>query len=44
MIAYVRACWGDYLNHPWARKMVAAGLGVELVSIWVMPWFWGFWR
>ena len=37
--AYARACWGDYVAHPWARKMVAGGLAVELLAIWVGPWF-----
>jgi len=38
-VAYVRACWGDYVACPWARKMVAGGLAVELLAIWVGPWF-----
>jgi len=38
-LAYARGCWHDYCVHPWARKMVAGGLGVELLAIWVGGWF-----
>lgn len=34
----IREIWRDYLEHPWARKMVAAGVGLEMAAIWVVPW------
>lgn len=39
VIAYARGCWQDYVEHPWARKMVAGGIGVALAAIWIGPWF-----
>jgi succinate dehydrogenase hydrophobic anchor subunit len=29
----IKGIWQDYLEHPWARKMVAAGIGLEMVAI-----------
>lgn len=33
MIRYAQLCWGDYVAHRWMRKIVAAGLGLELIGI-----------
>lgn len=35
----IRLYWRDYVEHPWARKMVAGGLALELIVIWVGGWF-----
>lgn len=35
----MRLAWQDYLVHPWARKMVAAGVGLEMAAIWIGGWF-----
>lgn len=32
-VCYARLCWRDYVEHRWMRKVVAAGLGLELISI-----------
>lgn len=38
-MTFIKGCWQDYVEHPWARKMVAAGLLLELAAVWVGPWF-----
>jgi hypothetical protein len=44
MSEFVAGAWQDYVEHPYMRKVVAGGIGVMLVAIWTVPWFWGFWR
>lgn len=39
MSSFIKGCWQDYVEHPYMRKVVAAGLGLELLAIWVLPWF-----